>query len=81
MLDELCDAILRKIPPQHDGAFGRATLEAGNAWLSSRSVSLQDLRWGSSAFLGADTGLGPLYLGLTWAPRGRTGVYLMLGRP
>lgn len=35
VLDELCDAILRKIPPQHDGAFGRATLEAGLAILQS----------------------------------------------
>ena len=72
---------LNRQPVLTRGVFAGATLEAGNAWLSSRSVSLQDLRWGSSAFLGADTGLGPLYLGLTWAPRGRTGVYLMLGRP
>ena len=34
-----------------------------------------------SAFIGADTGLGPLYLGLTHAPRGETGVALFLGRP
>jgi NTE family protein len=72
---------LNRQPVLTRGVFAGATLEAGNAWLSSRAVSLRDLRWGGSAFLGADTGLGPMYLGLTYAPRGRAGVYLMLGRP
>ncbi len=40
-----------------------------------------DLRLGSSLFLGADTGLGPVYLGLVHAPRGYTGLYFLLGRP
>jgi NTE family protein len=34
-----------------------------------------------SLFLGADTGLGPLYLGLTFAPRGEAGIALFIGRP
>ena len=34
-----------------------------------------------SAFLGADTGLGPVYFGLTYAPRGSAGLYLFVGRP
>ncbi|WP_293998040.1 patatin-like phospholipase family protein [Sphaerotilus sp.] len=72
---------LNRAPVLTRGVFAGATLEAGNAWLSSRAVSLQDLRWGGSVFLGADTGLGPLYLGMTYAPRGRAGVSLMLGRP
>jgi NTE family protein len=72
---------LNQQPVLTRGVFAGATLEVGNAWLSSRSVSLRDLRWGGSVFLGADTGLGPLYLGMTWAPRGRAGVSLMLGRP
>jgi NTE family protein len=72
---------LNRQPVLTRGVFAGVTLEAGNAWISSRAVSLQDLRWGGSVFLGADTGLGPLYLGLTYAPRGRAGVSLMLGRP
>ena len=72
---------LNRQPVLTRGVFAGATLEAGNAWMSSRAVSLRDLRWGGSVFLGADTGLGPMYLGLTYAPRGRAGVYLMLGRP
>jgi NTE family protein len=63
------------------GLFIGGTLEAGNAWARSSQLGLNDLRLGTSAFIGADTGLGPLYLGLTWAPKGSAGIYLFLGRP
>ena len=63
------------------GLFFGASLEAGNAWNARGDAKLNDLRSGSSVFLGADTGLGPVYLGLTYAPRGSTGVYLFVGKP
>ena len=63
------------------GFFVGATLEAGNVWLDHRRVSLGDLRLGASVFLGADTGLGPMYLALTSAPRGATGLVFFIGRP
>ena len=63
------------------GVFAGMTLEAGNAWSTAGQMRLSQLRWGGSVFLAADTGVGPLYLGLTWAPQGRPGVTLMLGRP
>jgi NTE family protein len=63
------------------GLFLGATAEAGNAWANKAAVRDADLRTGMSVFVGADTGLGPLYLGLTHAPRGQTGVALFLGRP
>jgi NTE family protein len=63
------------------GLFVGATLEAGNAWLTSRQVKLDDLRSGMSLFVGADTGLGPIYFGLTYAARGSSGLYLFIGRP
>ena len=58
-----------------------ATVEAGNAYASRDALRAESLRTGMSVFVGADTGLGPLYLGLTHAPRGRTGVVLFIGRP
>ncbi len=61
--------------------FAGGTLELGNAWSDSRDISWGSLRTGSSLFLGADTGFGPLYLSLVHAPRGTTGVYFLLGRP
>ena len=58
-----------------------ASLEAGNAWLDRSDIGWKGLRTGSSLFVGADTGLGPLYLSLVHAPKGYTGLYLFLGRP
>ena len=63
------------------GLFLGATAEAGNAWATRIAAREGNLRAGMSVFVGADTGLGPLYLGLTHAPRGDTGVALFLGRP
>lgn len=63
------------------GFFLGATLEAGEAWSSLGAVRLHELRTGGSVFLGADTGLGPMYLGLTYAPEGQTGLALFIGRP
>ena len=61
--------------------FAGGSLEAGNAWANRRDVSLRDLRGAGSLFIGADTGIGPLYLSLVSAPKGFTGLYLFLGRP
>jgi NTE family protein len=63
------------------GWFGGATLEAGNAWDKRGDARLSDLRLGTSVFVGAATGLGPLYFGLTHAPKGATGIILFIGRP
>lgn len=63
------------------GFFVGASLEAGNTWVRQRDMSLSGLRSGMSVFLGADTGLGPVYFGLTHAPRGTQGLYLFVGRP
>ncbi|QIM53007.1 patatin-like phospholipase family protein [Hydrogenophaga crocea] len=61
--------------------FAGGSLEAGNAWINRSEVSLKNLYAGNSLFLGADTGIGPLYLALVSAPKGFTGLYLFLGRP
>ena len=63
------------------GWFSGATLEAGNAWDNRGDMRWTDLRLGSSVFVGASTGLGPAYFGLTYAPRGSAGVILFIGRP
>ncbi len=61
--------------------FAGGSLEAGNAWDKRRDISLRGMRYGSSLFIGADTGVGPLYLSVVSAPKGYTGLYLFLGRP
>ena len=63
------------------GFFVGATLEAGNAWLERSAISLSDLRGAGSVFLGADTGIGPMYLGVVGNGRGGSGIVFFIGRP
>lgn len=63
------------------GWFVGGSLEAGNTWQAAGDLSLKGLRLAGSAFIGADTGLGPLYLGIGSAQRGSTALYLFIGRP
>ncbi|MDM4767840.1 patatin-like phospholipase family protein [Pelomonas sp. SE-A7] len=72
---------MREAPVLTRGFFVGGSLEAGNAWNARTDASFKDLRYAASAFVGADTGLGPLYLALGHAPRGGTAVYLFIGRP
>ncbi len=72
---------LSQAPTLTRGFVVGATLEAGNAWQQRRDVSASSLRTGMSLYLGADTGIGPLYVGITHAPRGSTGLALFIGRP
>jgi NTE family protein len=63
------------------GLFVGGTLEAGNAWDQRGAMRFSDLRTGMTLFVGADTGLGPLYFAIADAPRGASSVYLFIGRP
>lgn len=63
------------------GWFLGGSVEAGNTWLAAGDVRPTGLRWAGSAFIGADTGLGPLYLALGSAKQGSTALYLFIGRP
>ena len=72
---------LRDTPVLTRGFFVGGSLEAGNAWARRDQVSLRDLRLAASVFVGADTGIGPLYVALGRAPRGGSAVYLFIGRP
>ncbi len=54
--------------------------ERGNVWSNAGDISLSGLRWGASAFVGADLYIGALYLGFGYADSGRTAGYLFLQR-
>ena len=72
---------LSQTPVFARGFFLGASLEAGNAWNELKQVTFSSLRGGGSIYLGADTGIGPMYLGITYAPRGELGIALVVGRP
>lgn len=61
--------------------FAGGSVEVGNAWNEASSISLRQLKRGASLYLGADTGLGPFYVGLVHAKGQATGLYLFMGRP
>ena len=55
-------------------------LEVGNAWNRKQDVSLSDLHWSSSVFVGADTLIGPVYLGFAVGDGGQTSAFLFVGQ-
>jgi len=75
----------RKIFPLPDilgsGVYAGASAEAGH--MSNRFDGLPSpgQLWSGSAFLGADTFMGPMFIGLGLAPAGRWSLYLLLGAP
>ena len=61
------------------GVYAGVSIETGNAWNSG--LTLSDLRLAGSAFLSADTAIGPLYVAFGLADRGYHSFYLALGVP
>lgn len=64
-----------------NGMYAGASLEAGNVWDNSARISPARVKYGMSLFLGADTALGPLYLGAGFSQDGNQALYLYLGLP
>ncbi len=72
---------LAKFPPAlGDGFYVGLSHERGNVWNDRAAMGLDDLRWGSGAFLGADLSIGALYLGIGHADNGDNAGYLYLQR-
>ncbi|QIK39259.1 BamA/TamA family outer membrane protein [Caldichromatium japonicum] len=61
--------------------YAGASLEVGNVWAERSQIGWEGLRLAGSLFLGADTPIGPLYLGYGQADGGYGALYLLLGRP
>ena len=64
-----------------DGFYFGASLEGGNVWDNTQSISIRHLQYGSALFLGADTVLGPLYFGTGFSQSGNQSFYLYIGLP
>jgi len=63
------------------GVYVGGSFETGNAWLTSSDIRWDNLRYAGSLYLGAETLLGPLYLGWGRASGGFSSFYLALGLP
>jgi NTE family protein len=72
---------LATIPWLGGDVFAGGSFEAGNTWERRSAISGADLVKGGSAFLSANTFLGPLYFAYGRATGGAASFYLLLGRP
>jgi len=59
--------------------YAGMSLEAGNAWVDGDPVTWSSLRYGGAVFLGAETILGPVFLGWGWTDPDRGRFYFVLG--
>jgi NTE family protein len=56
-----------------------ASLEYGNVWEDKSDIDVSDALLAGSVFLGADTGIGPIFLGYGLAEGGTSSFYLYIG--
>lgn len=61
--------------------YAGASFEAGNAWADRKDLAVDDLVLAGSVFVGADTFLGPAFIGYGRAEGDRQAVFLFIGRP
>ena len=66
-------------PPLGGNIYAGLIGELGQTWLADQESVLASQRAGFSAFLGAETLLGPVYLGYGWTDGGDDSVYFYLG--
>lgn len=71
---------LGRLPKWGDGFYAGVSLETGNAWRTSDEVRASDLRQAWAVLFGADTLLGPVYVGHGRSDDGSDSFYLYLGR-
>lgn len=63
-----------------DGIYVGASVEGGNLWDEADQVSISDLRYAASLFVGMDTLLGPMYLAQGFSEDGDSAFYFFVGR-
>lgn len=61
--------------------YAGASIEAGNTWRDRSDMSLGDLRFGGSLYLGIDSFLGPVYLSAGLDDDSNQSVYFIVGNP
>ncbi|MDY7537428.1 patatin-like phospholipase family protein [Undibacterium sp. RTI2.1] len=60
--------------------FLGTSFEAGNVWNSRSEISFPSLRKSASVFVGFNSFMGPIYLGVAVAPAGTRNIFFQLGR-
>lgn len=68
-----------RIPPALRGIYVGTWAEGGNAWDRGRDIDVGDLVWAGTLALGADTGIGPVWVAYGTADDGDDRVYFAIG--
>lgn len=66
-------------PAMGRAIYGGFSIEAGDVWADARDFDAGNFTYGGSLFLGADTVLGAVHLGVGLTEGGNAAVYLQLG--
>ena len=60
--------------------YAGASFEAGNTWLDESDASFDDLIYAGSLFLGVDSPVGPIYLGVGMGENSQYALFLKIGQ-
>ena len=60
--------------------YAGASIEAGNTWIDESDASFDDLIYAGSLFLGVDSAVGPIYLGVGMAENSQYALFLKIGQ-
>ena len=60
--------------------YAGASIEAGNTWLEKDDAGFDDLIYAGSLFLGIDSAVGPIYLGVGMGEDSEYALYLKIGQ-
>ncbi|MBP6381409.1 MAG: patatin-like phospholipase family protein [Pseudomonadales bacterium] len=70
----------QSILPTDLPVYAGASIEAGNTWFYKHDVAWDDLLFAGSLFLGVDSPLGPVYLGVGLGENDQRALYLQVGQ-
>lgn len=76
----------RRLTSRAESLFGLpiyvgGMVATGNTWATRRDVDFSNLRIGGNVYIAADTLIGPVFLAVGAADRGRSAFYLFVGKP
>ncbi len=60
--------------------YAGASIEAGNTWLENDDAGFDELIYAGSLFLGVDSPVGPVYLGVGIAENSQYALFLKIGQ-
>ena len=71
---------LAKMPPSlGEGVYATIRIDGGNAWQEGEDIEASDALYGGGIVLGAETAMGPIYLGYGYAEGGNSRFYFSVG--